>query len=41
MAVSKLAKDKSTSAHGSIAEFKHPLLIDLLSNTAMILDPWT
>lgn len=41
MAVSELAEDKSTSVHGSIAEFKHPLLIDLLSNMAMILDPWT
>ena len=41
MAIFELAEDKSTSVHGSIAKFKHPLLIYLLCNTAMILDPWT
>ena len=40
-AVSKPAEDKSTSVQGSRVEFKHPPLVDLLSNTAMILDPWT
>ena len=40
-AVSKPAEVKSTSVQGSRVEFKHPSLVDLLSNTAMLPYPWT
>ena len=40
-AVSKPAEVKSTSVQTSGVEFKHPPSVDSLSNTAMLLYPWT
>ena len=40
-AVSKLAEVKSTSVQSSGVEFKHPPSVDSLSNTAILLYPWT
>ena len=40
-AVSKPAEVKSTSVQSSGVEFKHPPSVDSLSNTAILLYPWT